>query len=140
MHGEVNFAGYTREQGLKSVGPGWASLVNKIFDEQPEDIKIIQVKEKLGKLVVYTDLSNDVFNKVIWEQWEKSGNKCEGCGEKPLKDDEKRQRKQIRLKVEEELIGPDQIVAVPSASHGPIRTYCQTCEDIFKSTGDLPWL
>jgi len=79
----VNYKGYTREMGLKSVGDGWASLVNRVFDKLENiegSVKIIQVKEKFAGLRVYTDYSNTELDKVIKEAERESFKVCETCG------------------------------------------------------------
>jgi hypothetical protein len=79
----VNYKGYTREMGLTSVGPGWAPLVNRIFDKLESitgTIKIVQVKEKFAGLRVYTDYINEELEKVINEAERESFKMCEECG------------------------------------------------------------
>jgi len=79
----VNYKGYTREMGLTSVGGGWSSLVNRIFDKLESiegTVKIIQVKEKFAGLRVYTDYVNDELQKVINEAERESFKMCETCG------------------------------------------------------------
>jgi len=80
----VNYKGYTRENGLTSVGRGWAPLVNRVFDKMETikgSIKILQVKEKWGGLRIYTDYSNNELDKVINDVEKKSLTICEVCGE-----------------------------------------------------------
>lgn len=48
--------GYTREQGYAAVGDGWRALVDRAFDALPADMKIVQVKEKFGKLRIYAEM------------------------------------------------------------------------------------
>lgn len=79
----VNYRGYTREMGLTSVGKGWASLVNRVFDKLETikgSIKIVQVKEKWGGLRIYTDYSNKELDKVIYDAEKESLEICEVCG------------------------------------------------------------
>ena len=80
----VNYKGYTRENGLTSVGAGWAPLVNRVFDKLETikgNVKIIQVKEKYGGLRVYTDYSNEELDKVIYDAEHESLEMCEQCGQ-----------------------------------------------------------
>lgn len=80
----VNYKGYTRENGLTSVGKGWAPLVNRVFDKLETikgSIKIVQVKEKWGGLRIYTDYSNKELDKVIYDVEKESLTICEECGE-----------------------------------------------------------
>jgi hypothetical protein len=48
-------SGYTKELALESVGKGWASLIEIAFAAKPDDIKIVQVKEKFGTLRIYAE-------------------------------------------------------------------------------------
>lgn len=79
----VNYKGYTRENGLASVGNGWAPLVNRVFDKLETikgTIKIVQVKEKYAGLRIYTDYSNDELDAVIRQAEDESFKMCEKCG------------------------------------------------------------
>ena len=83
MYGSVNYKGYTRQMALDSVGDGWASLVNKVFDKLETligNVKVIQVKEKFGGLRVYTDLHNEELETVIQNVGYESFTICEECG------------------------------------------------------------
>lgn len=94
--GAVNQKGYTLELAKNSVGRGWASLIEEVFEEAKKypHIKITQVKEKWGLLRIYVDQSveltdslfeNDKSVKEFWrflsEMEHKSGKVCEDCGE-----------------------------------------------------------
>ena len=86
----VNYDGYTIEQGLASVGEGWASLIKLAFEKLPEGIKIVQVKEKYGGLRIYTDYGgNNAFTALIHDLERRSVTICEVCG-KPAKIDTSR--------------------------------------------------
>jgi hypothetical protein len=79
----VSYKGYTRDMALNSVGPGWAALVNRIFDVMERikgTVKIVQVKEKYAGLRVYTDYVNDELQAVIREAERESFKICEECG------------------------------------------------------------
>lgn len=79
----VNYKGYTRELALKSVGGGWAHLINQVFDTLDRikgSVKIVQVKEKYAGLRVYTDYVNDELDKVIRDAERESLKTCETCG------------------------------------------------------------
>ena len=76
--------GYNRDQALMSVGTGWASLVNEIFDKiEHSEIPIIvdQVKEKWGGLRVYTTPYIEEFEKFLTDLEKKSFTVCEVCGQ-----------------------------------------------------------
>ena len=80
----VNYKGYTRENGLTSVGAGWAPLVNRVFDKLETikgNVKIIQVKEQYGGLRIYTDYSNEELDEVIYDAEHESLEICEQCGQ-----------------------------------------------------------
>jgi len=80
--------GYDRELAKESVGEGWSTLIDAIFDKRDElkiDTKIVQVKEKYGGLRVYTgafydDAAHDEFDNFLMEMEKKSFTICEDCG------------------------------------------------------------
>jgi hypothetical protein len=78
------YEGYDRALALESVGKGWASLINEVFDfiEQQKitNIRIIQVKEKWGGLRIYTDLIHDVLDEKIRDAERRSFTICEVSG------------------------------------------------------------
>jgi hypothetical protein len=83
MHGFVNYKGYTREDALTSVGPGWASLIHMVFDALATikgQVKIVQVKEKWGGLRIYTDYINEQLDTAIRAAEHDSFTICEECG------------------------------------------------------------
>ena len=53
MPGFVTYRGYTLEQALASVGPGWGPLVRTAFRLVRGRVPIVQVKEKYGTLRIY---------------------------------------------------------------------------------------
>jgi hypothetical protein len=76
--------GYTREGALRSVGAGWAGLVNEAFDklEASESFIVVdQVKEKYGGLRIYTSPYDVDFDKIIEDIERRSFEICEECGE-----------------------------------------------------------
>jgi hypothetical protein len=77
--------GYTRAQGLESVGEGWHELVNKAFDklESIKDIIILidQVKEKYGGLRIYSSPMHEEFDRFTLGLETESYKICETCGE-----------------------------------------------------------
>jgi hypothetical protein len=97
--------GYDCELAKRSVGPGWHSLLDQIFDAKPNNVIIEQVKEKYSWLTIYHSLhyeydneTGEVLNPEIaegksYEAYEafskmvevveyKSGTICEECGQK----------------------------------------------------------
>lgn len=75
--------GYDRALAKESVGPGWASLIDEIFDKldsMEDPPRIVQVKEKYAGLRVYLDVYIDELEKVILEAEKKSFKMCETCG------------------------------------------------------------
>jgi hypothetical protein len=86
--------GYTLEEALGSVGPGWSGLVAAVHHRVTNAAGlIVQVKEKFGGLRVYyyppdTTMMADVPHRSLaalerWERWieRRSFTVCEGCGE-----------------------------------------------------------
>ena len=77
--------GYDRELALQSVGDGWASLVNELFDfmeqQKINNVRIVQVNEKWGGLRVYTDMVHDKVDAKITELGKRSFSICEVSGE-----------------------------------------------------------
>ena len=86
---------WTREEALSSVGLGWASIINRIYDNMPEGILVNQVKEKFGGLRFYYDLEIQdngedsvtppeqalYFRDVVVQEAESDSYKtCEDCG------------------------------------------------------------
>ena len=83
MYGSVNEKGYTLDDALKSVGAGWAQLVQEVFSKMEQlgnNIKIVQVKEKYGGLRIYTNVMHDEFEKVILDVERRSYTICDTCG------------------------------------------------------------
>jgi hypothetical protein len=69
----------SREDAKNCVGPGWASLIDAIFDHLPEDAYILQVKEKWGGLRFYVSGSSELLD-FISEMENKCLEMCEICG------------------------------------------------------------
>lgn len=73
----------SRKRALKSVGDGWAGIINRIYDAKPRNIDILQVKEKFGELRVYTGsykIGQDWFQDLIECYTDLSTRICEVCG------------------------------------------------------------
>jgi hypothetical protein len=87
----VHEVGYTRLLAKSSVGPGWAKLIDKVFDKL-EDLtsgsgqilltpRIVQVKEKFGGLRIYTSgEGNHPIDDFVYEIEIESFTICETCG------------------------------------------------------------
>lgn len=73
--------GYTLEQALASVGPGWSELV-RAFHQACDDagIDIVQVKEKFGGLRMYTGAAPKHILDLEDRLEQKSFRVCELCG------------------------------------------------------------
>lgn len=88
----VNYDGVELREALECVGEGWHSLVKRLYeaaDKLDPKIKIIQVKEKFGRLRVYWDSPERgkapdkhllPFCDIINEAEAESGKTCEMCG------------------------------------------------------------
>lgn len=80
--------GYTRALARKSVGAGWAPLVEKVFDklellstEPGRRIpKITLIREKYGYLDIKTDVWDKDLYEVIDHVEEESEKRCYECG------------------------------------------------------------
>lgn len=72
--------GYTLEEALQSVGLGWQYLIRAAFEAKPEDVKIVQVKEKFGGLRIYTDKYNEIYSPFLESLLSQSTTICEWCG------------------------------------------------------------
>ena len=73
---------YTREQALASVGPGWAGIVGDLWDwlkAHDPPVAISQVKEKYGRLTVYSGYYEDAQARIN-EAETLSLKTCETCG------------------------------------------------------------
>ncbi len=79
----VNYNRYSLEFALKCVGERQHPLLMEVF-EKKESLgnlfKIIQVKEKFGKLRIYTDCINDELRHFLSDIENRSGKICEVCG------------------------------------------------------------
>lgn len=82
--------GYTLEQGLAAVGPGWKGLVKQAFEAIPPGHVIVQVKEKFGRLRIYFELPGEAykvgvgaeeFHEVLNSLEDESSRICEQCGQ-----------------------------------------------------------
>lgn len=70
----------SREDCKACVGPGWAKLIDKIYDKLPPDAFIEQVKEKYGTLRFYvSNISEEIWDYVHQVESE-SSEVCEQCG------------------------------------------------------------
>lgn len=82
--GWVDYNGYSREQALQSVGPGWAPLVNRVFDVIDEEklaVLVVQVKEKFGGLRIYAEGPDyERLAPTIFRVEAESYGLCEQCG------------------------------------------------------------
>lgn len=78
--GFVMSRGYTLEEGLASVGAGWADLVRAVFADLPAGVVIDQVKEKYGQMRVYHEPYRPRFQAVIDAAETQSATICEQCG------------------------------------------------------------
>jgi hypothetical protein len=56
LPGDVVLEGYDLDLALRSVGPGWRGLVERVFAAKPEWLRVVQVKEKFAGLRVYSSL------------------------------------------------------------------------------------
>jgi hypothetical protein len=89
---KVQLTGYSRDEAKQTVGKGWASLLDELFDvldAMQAPPKIIQVKEKWGGLRIYdsgvylfdNDSPSPEFERVLRAIERKSFTICETCGQ-----------------------------------------------------------
>lgn len=78
--GLVHEEGYTREMALRSVGDGWSNGINLLFDAKPDDVVVVQVKEKFGGLRFYTSNSTREYQQLIRYVESLCDMLCENCG------------------------------------------------------------
>jgi hypothetical protein len=72
----------TRENIKLMVGPGWAKLLDEVYDrlEKFPDSYISQIKEKWGRLRIYVFGVDEATLDFIDDIEERSGMVCEKCG------------------------------------------------------------
>jgi hypothetical protein len=86
-----NDGGYDRDLAKRSVGEGWAGLIDEIFDMKEAlkltNVRIVQVKEKFAALRIYIDLYTfeesdplHKFEQFIIDAERRSLKICEMCG------------------------------------------------------------
>jgi hypothetical protein len=73
--------GLKRDTALASVGSGWSTLINNLYDAKPRWVHIVQVKEKWGTLRFYTSGSPTWYDDLIDLYERESGSICEVCGD-----------------------------------------------------------
>src|SRR5215204_6388210 len=83
----------SRARALEAVGPGWASLVGKLYDlieTASLPVRVAQVKEKFGGLRFYYDITSEgemlkiekeLFRTAVHLAEEVSFRTCEECGQ-----------------------------------------------------------
>lgn len=72
--------GYTLQDALDSVGPGWHKIIELLWSCKPEDTEVVQVKEKFGGLRFYTNATTEQFHDLIAVMEWASELVCEKCG------------------------------------------------------------
>ena len=72
--------GITRNQAKRMVGPGWSSIIDKIYDNITSECYVMQVKEKWGYLHFYTGGLTPEEEAVIDAAEKESCITCEDCG------------------------------------------------------------
>ena len=73
-------AGITREEAKESIGKGWSSLIDKIYDNLRPETYVMQVKEKFGGLRFYVGGATQKEFAIIEKAEELSYEICEECG------------------------------------------------------------
>ena len=78
--GYADKEGYTFEEAKDAVGQGWWQLVGILWDAKPEDVIVVQVKEKFGELRFYVSSAPAEYLDLINKMTEVSLMVCEVCG------------------------------------------------------------
>jgi hypothetical protein len=79
--------GYTREQAKMSIGAGWHTLIDMVYDKRStmqHPPMITQVKEKFGGLRIYYSYPHDDtsdFEDLVIRVEKQSYTVCEDCGQ-----------------------------------------------------------
>ena len=73
--------GLKRKTALRSVGAGWAPLINKLYDAKPRGTHVTQVKEKYAGLRFYISSGPEWYWDLIGCMEDESYKTCEICGE-----------------------------------------------------------
>jgi hypothetical protein len=71
----------SRRDAKKMVGPGWAKILDKLYDIKPRSVYVMQVKEKYGGLRFYIGSASQEFFDAIDAAEHESYLTCEQCGE-----------------------------------------------------------
>jgi hypothetical protein len=71
---------------VQSVGKGWAPLIRVLYKNKPDNINIVQVKEKFGRLRVYTEPYDEEYQRLIGSLEWASSKMCEKCGRRGNQD------------------------------------------------------
>lgn len=74
----------TEAEALECVGEGWAPLIRRLYAAKPEDITVLQVKEKFGGLRFYVSPWDAGYGRLISEAESESFTLCETCGAQGL--------------------------------------------------------
>ena len=74
------FMDIDRQDALTMVGKGWAGLIVELYDEKPEGVRVLQVKEKFGGLRFYVGEAPSHYLSLIDEAEKCSLHICEQCG------------------------------------------------------------
>ena len=72
--------GYDRGLAKLSVGKGWHGLIDILFDAKPDDVVVVQVKEKFGGLRFYVGGATEQYHDLIGVAEWMSECLCENCG------------------------------------------------------------
>lgn len=75
---------YTLEDAIRSVGPGWKSLLEKLWLKKTDDVHVEIVKSKMGMLTIAfrtdTEDAYQKFEGTVDEVAAESTTVCEECG------------------------------------------------------------
>jgi hypothetical protein len=65
---------------LLCVGPGWGSILTRLYAQLPQKVIVTQVKEKYGSLRFYVGSASELVFRKIQKAEKESETTCEVCG------------------------------------------------------------
>lgn len=67
---------------IKECDPGWDKIIDPLIELcKKRKVKILQIKEKFGRLRFYVNFSTETIDQLIEEAENESARTCELCGE-----------------------------------------------------------
>jgi hypothetical protein len=77
---------FTEHSYMYGCGPGWHPLIRETLEKvaalNPQNFRIVQIKEKFGGLRIYAWGGDEETSRIIHEAMNESYHVCENCGSK----------------------------------------------------------